>query len=101
VGLERGQALTNVDRRPQLAIDTVDPGVEPSNLGDELGFERQSFRSERVHLGREACVDAIDLLIEDTDITPERMNLGCDDVLKCLLVRHHAAKRRSIQSRIR
>ena len=31
MGLERGQALTNVDGRPQLAIDTVDPGVEPDD----------------------------------------------------------------------
>lgn len=33
--LKRGQALTDVDRGAQLAIDAVDPGVEPADLADE------------------------------------------------------------------
>ena len=85
MGLERREPLADVDGRPQFAIDAIDPRVESPDLGGELG-------PKRVDLCREACIHAVDFLIEsdeplieDTDVSPERVNLGSDDVLKCLL----------------
>jgi hypothetical protein len=47
-GFERGQTFANFDRGPELAIHAVDPGVEPPDLGEQFGLERERFGPERV-----------------------------------------------------
>ena len=85
MGFERREALADVDGGPQFAVDVVDPRIQSTDLGNEL-------RPQRVELRREACIDAIDLLIEsnapmvqDTNVSPKRMYLRSHNVLKRLL----------------
>ena len=102
-GFERGESLADIDRRPELTIHAVDPGVEPPDLGDQLPLERDRFGAKRIDLDGETSVDAIDLLIEvvdplreflldtvdaliqDANVSAESVKLGRDDVLKGLL----------------
>jgi hypothetical protein len=48
--LEGGEPFTDVDRNAELAFDTIDPRIDPSDLGDQLGLDRAHLGAKRSHL---------------------------------------------------
>jgi hypothetical protein len=84
-GLEGGEALADIDGRPQFAVYAVDPRVEPADFGDQLG-------PQGIDLRRQSGVDVVDLLVEGDDSLVEHADLAAEplefrghDVLKRLL----------------
>lgn len=83
--LERGEAFANIDGGPEFAIDATDPGVEPPDLREQLTFEGNRLRPERIDPGHEPDIQAVDLLVQQTEVAANRAELRSDEVLKRFL----------------